>query len=42
MRNKAEAKGMTQAQFNDYMNNSKYYAWQEAHSNRSRLLENKH
>ena len=42
LRNQAEAKGMTQAQFNDFMNNSKFYAWQDVHNNRSHLYENRH
>jgi hypothetical protein len=38
-RNWAESQNMTQAEFNDYMNNSDYYAWQDIHSNRSHVFE---
>ena len=39
MRNSAESQNMTQAEFNDYMNNPDFYAWQEIHSNRSHVFE---
>ena len=42
MRKQSEAKKLTQAEFNDLMNNPDFYAWQEIHSNRSRVYENKH
>ena len=42
LRNWAESQGMTQAQFNDYMNNAKFYAWQDIHENRSHVKESKH
>ena len=38
-RNWAESQNMTQAEFNDYMNNPDYYAWQDIHSNRSHVFE---
>lgn len=41
-REKAEAQGMTQAEFNDYMNNPTFYAWQDMHENRARIHEDKH
>ena len=41
-RNRAEALGWTQAQFNDYMNNPEFYAWQNIHENRIHLHESKH
>ena len=41
-RNWAEAQGMTQEQFNDFMNNSEFYRWQEITSNRSHLYEDPH
>ena len=39
MRNLAESQNMTQAEFNDYMNNPDFYAWQDIHSNRSHIHE---
>jgi hypothetical protein len=39
MRDWAEAQGMTQAEFNDYMNNPDFYAWQDIASNRSHDYE---
>ncbi|SER45413.1 GH-E family nuclease [Lachnobacterium bovis] len=39
MRDWAEAHGMTQAEFNDFMNNSDFYAWQDITSNRSHAFE---
>lgn len=42
LRDMAESQGMTQAQFNDFMNNSDFYAWQEIYSNRSHMFENPH
>lgn len=42
MRNLAESQGMTQNQFNDFMNNWELYAWQDMHENRSHKKENKH
>ena len=39
MRNWAESQNMTQAEFNDYMNNPDFYAWQDIHSNRSHAHE---
>ena len=41
-RNEAERLGMTQAEFNDYMNNPDFYAWQDIHDNRSHAYEAKH
>ena len=41
-RNWAEAQGMTQAQFNDFMNKSEFYRWQDITSNRSHLYEEPH
>ncbi len=41
-RNQAESMGMSQSQFNDYMNNSSFYAWQDIHDNRSHSKEDKH
>ena len=38
----AESQGMTQQQFNDFMNNPDFYAWQEVYSNRSHKFEAKH
>ena len=38
----AESQGMTQQQFNDYMNNPEFYAWQDIYSNRSHKFEEKH
>lgn len=38
----AESQGWTQSQFNDFMNNPNFYAWQEIHSNRSHMFEAKH
>ena len=39
MRDWAEAQGMTQAEFNDFMNNSDFYGWQDISSNRSHAYE---
>ncbi len=39
MRDWAEAQGMTQAEFNDFMNNSDFYGWQDITSNRSHAYE---
>ncbi|WP_034226015.1 GH-E family nuclease, partial [Lachnobacterium bovis] len=39
MRDRAEAQGMTQAEFSDFMNNSDFYAWQDITSNRSHAFE---
>ncbi len=33
---------MTQSEFNDYMNNPEFYAWQDMHENRSHEHESKH
>lgn len=41
-RNWAESQGMTQSQFNDFMNNPSFYAWQDIYSNRSHMFETKH
>ncbi|MGN0386181.1 MAG: GH-E family nuclease [Lachnospiraceae bacterium] len=41
-RDMAESQGWTQAQFNDFMNNPKFYAWQDIYSNRSHMFEAKH
>ena len=41
-RDMAESKGWTQSQFNEYMNNSSFYAWQDIHDNRSHKYEDKH
>ena len=41
-RNMAEKAGMTQAEFNKYMNNPDFYAWQDMHDNRSHQFESKH
>ena len=41
-RNWAESQGMTQAEFNDYMNNPDFYAWQDIHDNRSHKYESKY
>lgn len=38
----AESQGWTQSQFNDFMNNPKFYAWQDIYSNRSHMYEAKH
>ena len=38
----AESQGMTQQQFNDFMNNPDFYAWQDIYSNRSHKFEEKH
>lgn len=38
----AESQGWTQSQFNNFMNNPKFYAWQDAHSNRIHKFEAKH
>ena len=37
-----EVVGMTQQQFNDFMNNPAFYAWQDIYSNRSHKFEEKH
>ena len=42
MRNHAESIGMTQTEFNDFMNNPNYYAWQYISDNRSRIYETSH
>ena len=39
LRNWAEAQGMTQEEFNNYMNNPDFYAWQDITSNRSHFYE---
>ena len=39
MRDWAESQEMSQAEFNDYMNNSDFYAWQDITSNRSHAYE---
>ena len=39
MRDWAEAQGMTQAEFNDFMNNSDFYGWQDILNNRSHAYE---
>lgn len=41
-RNQAESQGMTQAEFNNYMNNPDFYAWQDAPSNESHAYEDPH
>jgi len=41
-RDQAEAKGWTQQQFNDHMNNPNNYQWEDASSNRSHQHEDKH
>ena len=41
-RNWAEEQGMTQVQFNDFMNNPEFYRWQDIISNRSHLYEDPH
>lgn len=41
-RDMAESKGMTQAEFNNHMNNPDFYAWQDIHDNRSHVYESKH
>ncbi|MBQ2745097.1 MAG: HNH/ENDO VII family nuclease [Lachnospiraceae bacterium] len=38
----AESQGWTQSQFNDFMNNPDFYAWQDVYSNRSHKFEAKH
>lgn len=38
-RDMAESQGWTQAQFNDFMNNPDFYAWQDIHCNRSHAFE---
>ncbi len=40
-RNKAESLGWTQSQFNDYMNNSDFYQYEDPKSNRSHKYEMK-
>ncbi|ACL75845.1 GH-E family nuclease [Ruminiclostridium cellulolyticum] len=40
-RDKAEDKGWTQSQFNDYMNNSEFYQFEDPKSNRSHQFEDK-
>lgn len=42
MRNIAESAGMTQAEFNDFMNNPKFYSWQYIPDNQSHVYEVKH
>ena len=39
MRDWAESQGMTQAEFNDFMNNPDFYGWQDISSNRSHAYE---
>ena len=39
MRDWAKAQEMTQAEFNDFMNNSDFYVWQDITSNRSHAFE---
>lgn len=39
MRDMAESQNWTQSEFNDYMNNPDFYAWQDIHSNRSHAHE---
>lgn len=39
LRDMAEAQGWTQAEFNDFMNNPKFYGWQDIKSNRSHKHE---
>lgn len=39
MRDIAEQQGMTQAEFNNHMNQPKFYAMQDMHENRSRVHE---
>ena len=41
-RNLAESRGMTQQQFNDFMNDPVFYAWKDIYSNRSHKFEAKH
>lgn len=41
-RDRAEALGWNQAQFNEYINNSDFYTWQDTHDNRSHKLEAPH
>ena len=41
-RDLAEAQKMTQAQFNDYMNNPDFYVWQNRHDNLSHVFEDRH
>ena len=41
LRDWAESQGMTQSQFNDFMNNPEFYAWQNISSNRSHMFEAK-
>ncbi|MBR6402610.1 MAG: hypothetical protein IKS48_04435 [Eubacterium sp.] len=41
-RNWAERHGMTQADFNDFMNNPDFYAWQDIICNRSHQFEDSH
>lgn len=38
----AESQGWTRSQFNDFMNNPDFYAWQDIYSNRSHMFEAKH
>ena len=38
----AEQKGLTQAEFNDHMNNSEFYAYQDMHENRAHIHEATH
>ena len=41
-RNWAESQGMTQSQFNEFMNNPDFYRWQDITSNRSHIYEDPH
>ena len=41
-RNWAESQGMTQSQFNEFMNNPDFYRWQDIISNRSHIYEDPH
>ena len=41
-RNWAESQGMTQSQFNEFMNNPDFYRWQYITSNRSHIYEDPH
>lgn len=42
LRDYAESQGMSQAEFNDFMNNPDFYAWQDISSNRSHIYEDSH
>ena len=41
MKAEAEAKGMTQKEFNDYMNNPDFYQIEDSYNNRSHKYEKK-